>query len=100
MNDDQNSGEETIKYGLTEAELDSLDCSVWAILDDVMVFWQRLSARAACKGSGKALVKLLYRDSCPIIHAILTHGGVKEVVNRSDTSSRQKGLPQTLGECT
>jgi len=99
-NKDQNSREETMKYGLTEAELDLLDCSVWEILDVVMVFWQRLSARAACTRTRKALVKLLYRDSCPIIHAILTHGVVKEVVNRSDTSSRQKGLPQMLGECT
>ncbi|KAF8539492.1 hypothetical protein BDD12DRAFT_980992 [Trichophaea hybrida] len=92
-NEDQNIGKETIKYGLTEAELDSLGYNVWDILDDVMSLWQKLSARATY--ARKALVKLLYRDSCPLIEAILDHGVQKGVVNRSGISSRQKGLLQT-----
>ncbi|KAF8247680.1 hypothetical protein K440DRAFT_628236, partial [Wilcoxina mikolae CBS 423.85] len=91
-NEEQNSEEETIKYGLTEAELDSLGYNVWNILDDIMSLWQKLSVRARC--AGKALAKLLYRDSCPLIQAILDHGVDKGVVNRNGISSRQKGLLQ------
>lgn len=97
-NEDQNSGEDTMKYGLTETELDSLGYNVWNILDDVMIVWQKSSVRARAASAGNVLVKLLYRDSCPLIDAILTHGVDKGVVNRSDVS--QQRPPQRPSECT